>query len=69
MSLKEQATSCAWCLEEQGQSPQEEASHGICQPHANQLILNYHWQKLQSVPSYVETQATLFAQEVYTEDR
>jgi hypothetical protein len=69
MSLKEQAMSCAWCLEEQGEIAQEEASHGICQPHADQLILNYYWQKLQSVPSYIESQAAQFAQEVYIEDK
>lgn len=54
---------CAWCLEEQGETPQETDSHGVCQPHADQMLLNYYWQKLQSVPSYVETQAALFAQE------
>lgn len=56
-------TVCAWCLGEQGEAAQEEASHGICQPHADQLLLDYYWQKLQSVPSYVETQASLFSQE------
>jgi hypothetical protein len=63
MKETQQAMSCAWCLEEQGEVPEEDVSHGICQPHADQLLLDYYWQKLQSVPSYVETQAALFAQE------
>lgn len=58
-----QTTTCAWCLEEQGETPAEDESHGCCQPHADRLLLNYYWQKLQSVDSYVETQAALFAQE------
>lgn len=62
-TVAKQSTSCAWCLDEQGEVPQEEASHGICPPHADQLMINYYWQKLQAVPSYVETQAALFAQE------
>jgi hypothetical protein len=63
MKVRQQTISCAWCLEERGEDPLEEASHGICQSHADQILLNYYWQKLQSVPSYVETQAALFAQE------
>jgi hypothetical protein len=63
MRTTQQATSCAWCQEEQGESVEEDASHGICQSHSDQLLANYYWQKLQSVPSYVETQAALFAQE------
>lgn len=52
--MTQQAMSCAWCLEEQGEVPKEEVSHGICQDHADQLLLDYYWQKLQSVPSFVE---------------
>ena len=63
MNVRPETMSCAWCLEEQGEVPQEDASHGICQSHADQLLLDYHWQKLQSVPSYVETQAESFAEE------
>lgn len=58
---------CAWCMKERGEAPEEE-SHGICQPHADQMLLDYYWQKLQSVPSYVETQAALFAQGEQEED-
>ena len=57
------ATTCAWCLEEQGEAPNEQDSHGVCPPHAERMLLDYYWQKLQSVPSYAETQAVLFAQE------
>ena len=56
-------TTCAWCIEENGEAPQETDSHGICQPHADQILLTYYWQKLQNVPSYIETQSALFAQE------
>jgi hypothetical protein len=63
MRTTQQAMTCAWCQEEQGESVEEGSSHGICQTHADQLLANYHWQKLQSVPSYVERQAARFAQE------
>lgn len=63
MKMTQQAISCAWCLDEQGEDPEDNASHGICEPHAEQILLDYYWQKLQSVSSYVETQAALFAQE------
>ena len=63
MKVRQQTMACAWCIEEKGEVLQEDMSHGICQPHADQLLLNYYWQKLQSVPSYVETQAELFVQE------
>ena len=53
-------TICAWHATEK---PKEDESHGICQTCADQLLIDYYWQKLQSVPSYVETQAALFAQE------
>ena len=62
-SDREAIKHCAWCIGEQGEAAQETDSHGICQPHADQLLLDYYWQKLRSVPSYVETQASLFAQE------
>jgi hypothetical protein len=58
-----QTTTCAWCLDEQDETPQEGDSHGICQPHAEQVLTTYHWNRLQNVPSYVETQAALFAEE------
>ena len=61
--LTQSGTTCAWCIEEKGEVPQEDMSHGICGPHADQMLLNYYWQKLQRVPSYVETQARRFAQE------
>jgi len=63
MNSVQHAISCAWCLETQGVIAEEDLSHGICQPHANQFLANYYWQKLQSVPSYVETQAAQFADE------
>jgi len=44
---------CAWCLEEQGEAPAETDSHGVCQPHADQMLLNYYQQKFDAVPSYV----------------
>lgn len=56
-------TICAWCLEEEGETPNEQDSHGVCQPHAEQMLTSYYWQKLQNVPSYVEQQAAQFAQE------
>lgn len=56
-------TICAWCLQEQGEEPQETDSHGICEPHADQMLANYHWNKLQSTPSYVEQEAAEFARE------
>ncbi len=56
-------TICAWCLEEQGELPQDGDSHGICPPHADQMLANYHWNKLQQFPSYVEQEAAEFAQE------
>ena len=31
---------CAWCLSEQG-IPSGEGSHGICQNHANRLLLQH----------------------------
>lgn len=56
MAAIQQATStlCAWCIEEQGQEPQEGESHGICEEHAMQVQINYQWAKLQRVASYVE---------------
>ena len=62
MRVIQQATSCAWCLEEQEETL-EEGSHGICSSHANAMLAEYYWQRLQAVPSYVEAQAALFAQE------
>lgn len=61
-------TTCAWhATNEPGKTSQEEeTSHGICEPCKDRLLLNYYWQKLQSVPSYAETQAALFAQEEET---
>lgn len=56
-------TICSWCLEEQGEAPQDGDSHGICQPHADQMMMAYHWRKLQGSPSYVEQEAAEFAQE------
>jgi hypothetical protein len=47
-------TVCAWCQEENGDVVDEETSHGVCQAHSDQLLVNYYWQKLQSTPSYVE---------------
>jgi hypothetical protein len=58
-----QTTTCAWCLEESGEVPNEEESHGICEPHHDQILLNYYWQRLQSTPSYIETNAATFAAE------
>jgi hypothetical protein len=63
MKMIQQAQECAWCLEDAGETPAEEESHGICEPHKNFVLGNYYWNKLQSVPSYVETQSALFAQE------
>lgn len=54
---------CAWCLEAAGQTPEEGESHGICEGHAEQMLIEFHWNRLQNTPSYVETQAALFAAE------
>jgi len=56
-------TTCAWCIEEAGEVAQETDSHGICPPHAEQMLTQYYWQKLQNVPSYVETNARQFTDE------
>lgn len=53
-----ETTDCAWCLEEQGllnpESQSEGDSHGICEPHSNQVLYNYHLGKFNRVPSYAE---------------
>lgn len=54
---------CAWCLQEAGEAPQDGDSHGICARHAEQMIRQRHWQKLQQFPSYVERNAAESAQE------
>lgn len=56
-------TICAWCLAEQGEQPQETDSHGICPRHAEQMRLAAQWRQLQRMPSYVEREATEYAQE------
>lgn len=56
-------TLCAWCIEEAGEQPSEDDSHGICTDHAEQVMMTYHWNSLQRVPSYVEQQAAAFADE------
>jgi hypothetical protein len=55
-------TICAWCLKEQGETPRENDSHGICEPHYDPMLMDYQWHKLQQTPSYVEQQAAKFAQ-------
>lgn len=45
---------CAWCLEEQGITPNENDSHGACQPHAERLLVNHYTNKFNATPSYVE---------------
>jgi hypothetical protein len=42
---------CAWCMEEQGVDLGD-GSHGICQPHANQITYQYHTRKFERTPSY-----------------
>lgn len=64
-ALNAEQTTCAWCFPNSGTG-----THGICQSCANRFMADYaqkklkrEWQKLQSVPSYVEVQAAIFAQE------
>lgn len=48
-------TDCAWCLEEQGtleSTAVEDNSHGICEPHSNQIRYNHHVRRFDRVPSY-----------------
>jgi len=45
---------CAWCLTEQGETPAENDSHGVCLPHAEQLLVNHYTTKFNATPSYVE---------------
>lgn len=54
---------CAWCIREQGETPKETDSHGVCKPHAEQIMIDYYARKFEHVPSYVETQAAKFAAE------
>jgi hypothetical protein len=56
-------TYCAWCLEENNETPKEDDSHGICNDHAEQILTEYHWNRLQNTPSYLEQNAAEFAQE------
>jgi hypothetical protein len=44
---------CAWCMVEDEEDPQEE-SHGICDDHAEMVLLDYYQGKFDSVPSYCE---------------
>jgi hypothetical protein len=41
---------CAWC----GNPPNEYGSHGICDVHAEALLMDLKWDRLQAVPSYIE---------------
>jgi hypothetical protein len=61
-------TMCAWCLEEQGEEPQDGDSHGICVPHAEQILMAAQWRKLQGSLSYVEQEAAEFAQKGKRDD-
>ena len=45
---------CAWCLTEEGETTAEGDSHGICQPHADQMLLTHYANKFNATPSYVE---------------
>jgi hypothetical protein len=44
--MAESDPNCAWCNEEAGR-PQGEGSHTICDPHAEQVYLNYQASKQQ----------------------
>lgn len=48
------STLCAWCITEEGETPAEEDSHGICEPHAEQILVNHYTNKFNATPSYVE---------------
>ena len=54
----QEETDCAWCLEEQGllnaENQNEGDSHGICEPHSNQIRYNYQLGKFNRTPSYAE---------------
>lgn len=52
--MKQEGVVCAWCPSENEEEPQEGQSHGICDEHSEALLLRYHWQRLERVPSYVE---------------
>jgi hypothetical protein len=49
-----ESAACAWCIEEMGETPQDGDSHGICEPHAEQMLVTAAWGRLQRVPAYVE---------------
>lgn len=55
-------TVCAWCEPPTDETP-EDTSHGICEEHAEEMLLNYQWNRLQNTPSYVEQNAAEFAAE------
>ncbi len=54
MEMTTFTTICAWCLKEEGETPQTGDSHGICGEHAGQALLTYQWNTLQHKPAYVE---------------
>jgi len=53
---------CAWCSPLQGESS-DEISHGICEEHAEQLLLESAMRQFNKIPSYVEQNAKAFAEE------
>jgi hypothetical protein len=62
MNLVQQATVCAWCTPPDEDTP-EETSHGVCDDHAEQIMIGYYWERLQNTPSYLEQNASEFAEE------
>jgi hypothetical protein len=46
---------CAWCPPVA--DPQENDSHGICEDHADQLMLEHVQRQFDKVPSYVDREA------------
>jgi len=59
---QQQATVCAWCEPPDEETP-EDTSHGVCPEHAEQILIDYHWGRLQNVPSCLELNAAEFAEE------
>jgi hypothetical protein len=50
---------CAWC----GANADGSDSHGICQDCSDRMKAESAWRQLNKTPSYVETNATAFANE------
>ena len=48
------STKCAWCFRESGEAFLDSDSHGICQNHSDQMLIEFFQKKFLSTPSYFE---------------